>query len=302
MLPHHGPPWASVPAPAAPRTCSRPCGRPAACAALSQLVPAGLSSVQTPVLTASSSGLSVCPAHMRGALRRRRAEDFRARAWTWAAWGPGRDCPSEPHAGTRPRQLHGTPGWPGRVAKPAGATVLCQLRRAPWRFLRNQGPTWKTPRVCRGPLSGPGHRTGGRMTATMAPRSRRWESQPRRHGEGPPRPGRAAPARKPGPCLAGDQQDGARGTPTSCPGTFPRCAWHLTAEAASEGRRSYAAHMGNGREGARGLRLFVLIAEDPAGSDGNSAFCAHRGSFFLGLTSILGCRTRRPGEPVVISI
>lgn len=179
--------------------------------------------------------------------------------------GPDGTVPASRTLGHVPGSSMGTPG--GREGLPSlqGATVLCQLRRAPWRFLRNQGPTWKTPRACRGPLSGPGHRTGGRMTATMAPRSRRWESQPRRHGEGPPRPGRAAPARKPGPCLAGDQQDGARETPTSCPGTFPRCAWHLTAEAASEGRRSYAAHMGNGREGARGLRLFVLIAEDPAG-------------------------------------
>lgn len=113
----------------------------------------------------------------------------------------------------------------------------------------------------------------------------------------------AAPARQPGPCLAGDRQGGVRVTLTNCPHTRlirkklvscePR---HLMAEATSKGGRSYTGHTENAQEGARGIHLFVLIAENPAGSDGNSEFRARKGSFTPGLDKHSQLPGRRAGS------
>lgn len=98
----------------------------------------------------------------------------------------------------------------------------------------------------------------------------------------------AAPAQKLGPCLAGDQQDEVHVDADELPVYIPHPkesgvlrAWHLMAKAASRGRCSYTGHTENAQEGALGICLFVPIAQNPAGSGGNSEFCAHKGSFIL---------------------
>lgn len=113
----------------------------------------------------------------------------------------------------------------------------------------------------------------------------------------------AAPARQPGPCLAGDRQGGVRVDADKLPTYMPHpkeavsCEpRRLMAEATSEGGRSYTGHTENAQEGARGIHLFVLIAENPAGSDGNSEFRARKGSFTPGLDKHSQLPDRRAGS------
>lgn len=179
----------------------------------------------------------------------------------------------------------------GEVANLQGPLRFVSSAR-PWVAVpRNQGPTWQTPTVCRGPPSCPEHFTGGQTAEPTVPRSQSSEfAAPAGTEKGHRGQWEPLPPGSRGPASPVTGRVGCAWTLTNCPRTClirkklvscePR---RLMAEATSEGGRSYTGHMENAQEGARGIRLFVLIAENPAGSDGNSEFRARKGSFTPGL-------------------